>query len=116
MHRALSSVGMSIKLVHPLPQISRRDLFPIRAGPTPELLVGSAVVNRDIGAAVDQLLEVGSGNPRCPGFVLDHLSEGLAGNMYTAIEAVAGSLPSGDTALQYRDVQVAKRAYARGDP
>ena len=78
------------------------------------LLVGAAVEDRDIGAAVDQLLQVGRGNPRGAGFVLDHLGEGLAGHMHAAVEAIAGGLPGGDAAVQYRDVPVAERAHARG--
>ena len=69
------------------------------------LLVGAAVEDRDVGAAVDQLLQLGRGDPRRAGLVLDHLGERLAGHMDAAIEAIAGGLPGGDAALQHRDIR-----------
>ena len=73
------------------------------------LLVGAAVEDRDIGAAVDQRLQVGRGNPRRAGLVLDDLGERLARHVHAAVEAIPGRLPGGDAAVEHRDIGVAER-------
>ena len=78
------------------------------------LLVGPAVEDRDVGAAVDQRLQIGRRYPRRPGLVLDDLGKRLARHVNAAVEAIPGRLPSRDAAVQHRDISVAERAHAAG--
>ena len=77
-------------------------------------LIGPAVEDRDIGAAVDQGFQVGRGNPRRAGLVLDDFGERLARDVHAAIDAVPGRLPGRDAAVEHRHIRIAERSHAPG--
>ncbi len=78
------------------------------------LLVGAAVVDRDIGLAIDQGLQVLGGYPGCAGLMLHHLGECLAGHVHAAVDAKARRFPRGNSTVEPADVLIAECRHPRG--
>ena len=75
------------------------------------LLERAAIVDRDIGLAIDQRLQILNGDPWRTRLVLDHFGKGLAGHVHAAIDAEAGRLPHGYAAVEPGDVVIAERGH-----
>ena len=75
------------------------------------LLVRAAVVDRDVGLAIDQRLQILNGDPGRARLVLDHFGKRLAGHVHAAIDAEARRLPRGDAAVEPGDVVIAERGH-----
>ena len=75
-------------------------------------LVGAAVEDYHILAAVDHAFERLGRDPRSLGFMLHHFGKGFTGHVNAIVEAIARLLPSGDAAVEPRHLGIAQGHHA----
>ena len=76
----------------------------------------AAVEDGDVPAAIDQRFELGGRDPGRAEIVLDNLGERFARHVHAAVDAKAGALPGGDSAVKDRHVRIAEVGHPPGGP